>query len=123
MFFLFFYAWSQGDVTRLTQGYDVSGNICGKDNEPVVLEDGKTVLFSGVDMSSRPFMYIDLIRTAQITGGDALDDVVGGIGHNLTDKSSSDDGAKLLFHHEHHSRSNHKYNINITTNNNHHNCC
>ena len=48
-------------------------------------------------MSSRPFMYIDLIRTAQITGGDALDDVVGGIGHNLTDKSSSDDGAKLLF--------------------------
>ena len=44
-FFLFFYAWSQGDVTRLTQGYDVSGNICGKDNEPVVLEDGKTVLF------------------------------------------------------------------------------
>ena len=44
-FFLFFYAWSQGDVTRLTQGYDVSGNICGKDNEPVDLEDGKTVLF------------------------------------------------------------------------------
>ena len=32
-------------MTRLTQGYDVSGNICGKDNEPVVLEDGKTVLF------------------------------------------------------------------------------
>ena len=48
-------------------------------------------------MSSRPFMYVDLIRTAQITGGDALDDVVGGIGHNLTDKSGSDDGAKLLF--------------------------
>ena len=34
-FFLFFYAWSQGDVTRLTQGYDVSGNICGKDNTAI----------------------------------------------------------------------------------------
>ena len=56
-FFLFFYAWSQGDVTRLTQGYDVSGNICGKDNEPVVLEDGKTVLFR----------YNLIIQTANIT--------------------------------------------------------
>ena len=44
-FFLFFYAWSQGDVTRLTQGYDVSGNICGKDNAPIVLETGGTVFF------------------------------------------------------------------------------
>merc|ERR1719264_1075178 len=96
MFFLFFYAWSQGDVTRLTQGYDVSGNICGKDNAPVVVND-KVVFFSGVDMTSRPFMYIDLIRTAQITGGDALDDVVSGIGENLTDKSSSGDSDKLHF--------------------------
>ena len=52
---------------------------------------------SGVDMTSRPFMYIDLIRTAQISGGDALDDVVGGIGENLTDKSGSYNSEKLHF--------------------------
>ena len=44
-FFLFFYAWSQGDVTRLTQGYDVSGNICGKDNTPIIAVDGSVVFF------------------------------------------------------------------------------
>ena len=50
-----------------------------------------------MDMTSRPFMYIDLIRTAQISGGDALDDVVGGIGENLTDKSDSYNSEKLHF--------------------------
>ena len=48
-------------------------------------------------MTSRPFMYIDLLRTAQITGGDALDDVVNGIGENLTDQSGAGNGDKLHF--------------------------
>ena len=42
-------------------------------------------------------MYIDLIRTAQISGGEALDDVVNGIGENLTDKSSAGESDKLHF--------------------------
>ena len=48
-------------------------------------------------MTSRPFMYIDLIRTAQISGGEALDDVVNGIGENLTDKSGAGESDKLHF--------------------------
>merc|ERR1712038_264374 len=90
MFFLFFYAWSQGDVARLTQGYDVSGNICGKVNEAI---DG--VPLSGVDMTPRPFMYIDLIRTAQILGGEALDAINDNV--TFTDKSRGDKSDKLLF--------------------------
>merc|ERR1719188_584210 len=93
MFFLFFYAWSQGDVARLTQGYDVSGNICGKVNEAI---DG--VPLSGLDMTSNPLMYIDLIRTAQILGGEALDVLNDNATLGaLTDKSGGDNGDKLLF--------------------------
>ena len=49
-------------------------------------------------MTSNPLMYIDLIRTAQILGGEALDVLNDNATLGaLTDKSGGDNGDKLLF--------------------------
>ena len=100
---MFGYAWTQGDVFRLTNGFDVAGNICHKKNDPI-----EGVPYSGMDMTSKPyrilfpkwftrlellfrFLFIDLVKTAEITGGDALNTVINETGLTLSDRSKATD--------------------------------
>ena len=46
---LFFFALFHGDLYRVTQGYDVSGNVCGKKNKPI-----DNVIHSGLDLKDVP---------------------------------------------------------------------
>ena len=50
MVYLFFYGLVHGDMARLTRGYDVSGNVCGEEDNQEI--DGIT--FSGEDMGEKP---------------------------------------------------------------------
>ena len=46
--YLFGYGLYHGDTSRITSGYDVSGNVCGQENAKI-----EGVPFSGEDMSTK----------------------------------------------------------------------
>ncbi len=50
MTYLFFYSLFYGNVSHLTHGYDISGNVCGKDGN----EEVDDVPYSGRDMEEKP---------------------------------------------------------------------
>lgn len=92
MIALFILAALQGDPYRVTQGYDIQGNVCGKKN---VRLDG--IPLSGQNLRDSPFLHFNLVRHAQILGEDALDQALGGYGTSLSDESNRNHSEKVMF--------------------------